>query len=314
VTWEFVTWETVQGAVRDYLSSGGPVLGILTLVLLWIGYQVSRRLLGRVLSSRAYEDEEVQNFLFVWRYVWLIGGVIIGVVSFSGSLTSLGISAAFLGMILGWSLQAPVTGIAAWLMIIVKRPFKIGDRVIIAGIIGDVVDISLTHVLLNQVGGTVGGEEKSGRGVLIPNATMFAQIIYNYTLEGGSPGNGSAESAATASTILDEVPVRLTFDSDVAEAERILLDAARRVTGEIVRDTGQEPFLRMEFFESGVLARLRFQTIAKERQRITSDIVRRILHEFGRSDRVEFCLPHMSLYHSPRPERAGTDEPAPAAV
>ena len=63
----------------------------------------------------------------------------------------------FLGMILGWSQQAPVTGIAAWLMLILKRPFKIGQRVIIAGITGDVVDITLTHVILNQVGGTVAG-------------------------------------------------------------------------------------------------------------------------------------------------------------
>jgi hypothetical protein len=43
-----------------------------------------------------------------------------------------------------------------------------GNQATIAGIIGDVVDISLPHVLLNQVGDTVGGEEKSGRGVLIP--------------------------------------------------------------------------------------------------------------------------------------------------
>ena len=63
----------------------------------------------------------------------------------------------FLGMILGWSLQAPVTGIAAWLMLILKRPLKIGQRVIVAGITGDVVDITLTHVILNQVGGAVAG-------------------------------------------------------------------------------------------------------------------------------------------------------------
>ena len=281
---------------------------------MWIGYKVSRRLLQRFLSGKAYREENVQNFLFIWRYLWLIVGVIFGIVSFSGSLTSLGISAAFLGMILGWSLQAPVTGIAAWLMIIIKRPFKIGDRVIIAGIIGDVVDISLTHVLLNQVGGTVGGEEKSGRGVLIPNATMFAQIIYNYTLGGVSTGAGGVETANVSSYILDEVPVRLTFQSNFQEAERIFLEAARQVTGEIIRETGQEPFLRIEFFDSGILVRLRFQTMAKDRQRITSDIVRVIIHEFAQSDKVEFCLPHVSLYHSPRAGQPALAEPEPTTA
>ena len=292
--------KTSMETIKGYLYSEGPILGILTLVLIWIGYKISRRLLQRYLMSKAYKEENVQNFMFIWRYLWMVSGVIFGIVSFSGSLTSLGISAAFLGMILGWSLQAPVTGIAAWLMIILKRPFKIGDRVIIAGIIGDVVDISLTHVLLNQVGGTVGGEEKSGRGVLIPNATMFGQIIYNYTLGGVKTGPGGVETANESSYILDEVPIRLTFQSDFDQAEKIFLDAARQVTGDIIRNTGQEPFLRIELFESGILVRLRYQTQAKDRQRITSDIVRFIIREFTANDKVEFCYPHMSLYHSPK--------------
>jgi small-conductance mechanosensitive channel len=274
----------------------GPIMGVATLVILWVLYKLSSRALGRYLSSRGeYKAENVQQFLFIWRYIWLGLGAIFGIISFSGSLATLGISAAFLGMVLGWSLQAPVTGIAAWLMIILKQPFKIGDRVIIAGIIGDVVDITLTHVLLNQVGGTIGGEEKSGRGVLIPNATLFQQIIYNYTLEGGP------EAAEVASSyILDEVPVRLTYGSDFDEAEKILIGAARQVTGEIVRETGQEPFIRAELFESGILMRLRYQTLGKERQRISSDIVRVIIREFGRSSKVDFCYPHMDIYYTSR--------------
>jgi small-conductance mechanosensitive channel len=296
--------------MHDYLTSEGPVLGILTLVVIWLFYHVSRRLLRRYLMKRAYKEENVQHFLFMWRYIWLGIGVVFGLVSFSGSLASLGISAAFLGMILGWSLQAPVTGIAAWLMIILKRPFKIGDRVIITGIIGDVVDISLTHVLLNQVGGTIGGEEKSGRAVLIPNATLFSQVIYNYTLEDVStPRTEETESAglSTASFILDEVVVRLTHHSDLDEAERILIQAAKEVTADIVRTSGEEPFIRAELFDSGLHVRLRYQTMAKERQRISSDIVRRVLREFRRNERVEFAYPHMDLMHAERPPRPQID-------
>jgi small-conductance mechanosensitive channel len=296
--------------MHDYLTSEGPVLGILTLVVIWLFYHVSRRLLRRYLMKRAYKEENVQHFLFMWRYIWLGIGVVFGLVSFSGSLASLGISAAFLGMILGWSLQAPVTGIAAWLMIILKRPFKIGDRVIITGIIGDVVDISLTHVLLNQVGGTIGGEEKSGRAVLIPNATLFSQVIYNYTLEDVSaPRTEQKESAglSTASFILDEVVVRLTHHSDLDEAERILIQAAKEVTADIVRTSGEEPFIRAELFDSGLHVRLRYQTMAKERQRISSDIVRRVLREFRRNERVEFAYPHMDLMHAERPPRPQID-------
>lgn len=280
----------------EHLRYQGPIMGVATLVILWILYKLSSRGLGRYLSSRAeYKAESVQQFLFVWRYIWLGLGFIFGIVSFSGSLATLGISAAFLGMVLGWSLQAPVTGIAAWLMIILKQPFKIGDRVIIAGIIGDVVDITLTHVLLNQVGGTIGGEEKSGRGVLIPNATLFQQIIYNYTLEGGPE-----TEEVSSSYILDEVPVRLTYGSDFDEAEKILIGAASQVTDEIIKDSKQEPFVRAELFESGILMRLRYQTLGKDRQRISSEIVRVIIREFDRNAKVAFCYPHMDIYYTPR--------------
>ena len=261
----------------------GPILSVMTILVLIITYRLTRRALKRYMERRAYKETNVLNFLAMYRYIFIFITVVLGAISLSGSLKTLGISAGFLGMMLGWSLQAPVTGIAAWLMIILKRPFKIGDRVIIAGIIGEVTDITLTHIILNQVGGTVGGEEKSGRGVLIPNATMFGQVIYNYTLE--------------TEYILDEVPVRITYESDWDTAERILLDAARQVTKDIIEETGQEPFIRNEFFDAGVLIRLRYQSIPAERQRISSEIVKIVFHEFGKTEKVQFCYPHSEVIY-----------------
>ena len=289
-------FEKIIDVFNVYLVSHAPILGAVTLVFLWLSYQISRRLLRNYLLKKAYKEENAQHFLFIYRYVWMAAGFVFALVSFSGSLATLGLSAAFLGMILGWSLQAPVTGIAAWLMIIMKRPFKIGDRIIISGIIGDVVDINLTHVLLNQVGGTIGGEEKSGRAVLIPNATLFAQIIYNYTLE----NTDKTSNAMISNYILDEVPIRISYQSDLDAAEAIFIAAAQQVTSEIIADTRQEPFIRAELFDSGIMVRLRYQTLAKDRQRITSDIVRILIREIANHSKVEFAYPHVSLYHSPK--------------
>ena len=141
----------------------GPILALLTILVLLITYKLTRKALKSYMQHRAYNEVNVLNFLAMYRYVFIFIVVVFGAIALSGSMKTLGISAGFLGMMLGWSLQAPVTGIAAWLMIILKRPFKLGDRIIIAGIIGEVTDITLTHIILNQVGGTIGGEEKSGR-------------------------------------------------------------------------------------------------------------------------------------------------------
>jgi len=284
-------WNEIMGPGSPYRTA---IITVVTLLAIFAAYKLITTALKRYLAGRSARPDNVQRFLFVWRYVWFGVAIVFLVISLSGSLAALGISAAFLGMILGWSLQAPVTGLTAWLMIVLKRPFRIGDRIIIAGIIGDVVDISLTHVVLNQVGGTVGGEEKSGRGVMIPNAILFQQIIHNYSFE--------------SSYLLDEVPVLITYESDLELAERICVEAARGATAEIILRTRQEPFCRSELADSGIRIRLRYQTVATERQRISNDIVHAIVRSFNSTPQVEFAYPHTEILYRPKPDRSAAPD------
>ena len=272
------------------------ILAVLTLVVLLVVKKYTTGLMRKYADAHAHKPENVGKFLRTWHRVWkLVIGIFV-LVALSGSLKLLGLSAAFLGMMLGWSLQAPVTGLAAWLMIVLKRPFRIGDRVIIAGIMGDVTDITLTHVVLNQVGGTVGGEEPSGRGVLIPNAILFGQVIMNYALD--------------ANFMLDEVPVRLTFDTDYELAKQIMLDAARQATAEIIEQTKQEPFIRCEFFDAGVLVRLRYQSIPARRQDISSQIVERVLKGFKEHyPMVKYCYPRSVVRYRWEDEENAAESP-----
>ena len=265
--------------LSEYSPYRGVGLAVLTLLVLLIVRKHATKLMRQYAHPKVHKPENLERFLKTWNTVWKVIIAVFVIMALSGSLKLLGLSAAFLGMMLGWSLQAPVTGIAAWLMIVLKRPFRIGDRVIIAGIIGDVSDITLTHVIMNQVGGTIGGEEPSGRAVLIPNAILFGQVIMNYTLQ--------------ESYMLDEVPVRLTFDSDYQLAEEVMLEAAREVTSDIIKQTGQEPFTRCEFFDAGVLVRLRYQTIPTRRQEVSSEITERIMAAFKKHyPAVQYCYPH----------------------
>ena len=284
---DYVT--TLLGSLEralDLLSKSkykGILLSAVTITVLIIVRSIATRAIRAYIYRHAEKTENADNFMATWRYIWTAIIAIFGIISLSGSLQVLGLSAGFLGMVLGWSLQAPITGIAAWVMLIVKRPFKIGQRVVIAGITGDVMDITLTHVILNQVGGTVAGEERSGRGILIPTAILFGQTITNYTYD--------------VDFILDEVPVRITFDSDWDAAERILLDAGRVVMAETIGETGEEPFIRAELFDAGVLMRLRYKTRPADRQMNSSNIVRIVFHEFAKSPRVEFAYAHTEVLY-----------------
>lgn len=253
------------------------------LVLIGLKKYLTRKVRAQ-LKANAFLEENARSFMKTWHGVWKFVIAVLVIMAMSGSFRLLGLTAGFIGMMLGWSLQQPVTGIAAWLMIILKKPFRIGDRVIIAGITGDVTAISLTHVTLNQVGGSIGGEERCGRGILIPNAILFQNVIINYTLE--------------QKYMLDEVPVRLTFDCDWERAKELMIAAAREATADIIKETHQEPFIRAEFLEYGALVRLRYNTIPVQRQEISTNIIEKLLASFrAEYPRVKFAIPATYVRH-----------------
>ena len=275
------TWilDNIPGVVVGIIS------GLIVMIALVILYKITKRLITKAMEKQNRSPSQIMQFTTMWKYLFLLGGIVFVIVSLSGSLAAMGLTVAFVSMILGWSLQRPVTGVAAWLMVMIKRPFVIGDRIIIQGVRGDVLDISPTHILLGEVGGTVGGEESSNRGILIPNAVLFDQMVINYAV--------SQESKY----ILDEVPVRVSYDSDYKLAEQTLINCAQEVTQAIISETGKEPNIRAEFFDSGVIMRLRYQSIAVDRQLISSDIVGKIVGAFANSDKLGFAYPHATIQY-----------------
>jgi len=197
----------------------------------------------------------------------------------------------FGGMLLGWSLQAPVSGFAAWVLVSLKRPFRMGDRVQFPtlGLTGDIIDIGVMYTVLDQVGGSIGSEEAVGRHILVPNAMLFSQVVINYTV------------TQEAAYMLDEVVVRITYDSDWNEAERILLRAAEDLTHDIVEATGVKPYIRSDLYDYGVYLRLRYQTRVKDRAEIAYLLTKRIFEDIQKTRRVDVAIPFVYSY------RAGTD-------
>jgi len=246
-------------------------------------YQILKRITNFIVLKIGGRPADVKMLLKLIRAALVTLTILLVVNQFyriEALLLALG---AFTGLFLGWALQQPITGIAAWIFINVKRPFRIGDRIYIPqlGLVGDVMDVGIFHTVLNQVGGTVGSEETSGRIILVPNAIFFSTTIINYTYA----------ASEEKSYILDEIVVRLSFDSDLDVAERILVHAAEEVTKDIIKETGVKPYIRAELWDYGIIMRLRYYTRAKERVIIAHEITKRIVKEFQKSDKVDFAIP-----------------------
>jgi len=140
------------------------------------------------------------------------------------------------------------------------------------------------YITLNQVGGTVGSEEPSGRIVQVPNALLFATVIINTT---------GMQKAEESTYILDEAVFRMTFDSDWDICEKVLLDAAREVTADIIQITGQEPYIRAESWDYGTLFRVRYMTNATDRPRITYEITKLATKEIQKNKNVDLTIPYV---------------------
>ncbi len=271
-------WERIQPYLPKVANA------VVAFVALYAIYWVLTKALQRLLSAAAKTDAQRQNvkvFLNVWRYFFWFLILVLVMVSFSGSLAALGLSAGLLGMMLGWALQKPITGIAAWFMVLLKRPFKVGDRVIIGQWRGDIADITLTHIVLQEVGGTTGGEERSGRSILIPTSTLFDQVVVNYTHED--------------EFVLCETTVTITYESDLERAKSIVLECVEEVIRGFPRRPPSPPVVRVNFQPSGLDLRLRFQVPAYQREEAISRVTEEIFKRISAEPKVEFAYPHTQV-------------------
>ncbi len=253
----------------------------ITVAIIAVIYYILTKTLRAAVIKTVKREQEREIVLKIWRYVFLFIALLVVILSFSGSLAAAGISIGLLSAALGWALQKPITGIAAWLMILVKRPFKVGDRVIVDNIKGDIKDITMFYIVLNEFGGTIGGEESSGRTILIPTSLFFEKPITNYTI-------GDAY-------ILDEVGAEYTYQSNLPKVEKIMLQAAEKFAVDAIKAKGSLPFTRVFFNPNGMHVRARYYVLARDRQKVMTDITREIYSRVMQEKDTEFAYPHTEV-------------------
>jgi len=259
-------------------------LSAIILVYILVNTFLKRALIKKVRTKRMKHNIIVFASLISYLFVFL--SVIFLIISVTGSGVSLGVAAGLLTAGLGWALQRPITGVAAWIMIITSKPFAVGDRIIVGGVKGDVNNITLTHIHLKEFGGTIGGEETSGRIIFVPNSILFEQNIINYTSQNNY--------------ILDEVIFTITHASDIDKANEIAKKTAEKITQDITEHVHQKPFTRCNFQPSGVDVRVRYYTVAEDRQEISSKITEEISKKINKETKVKFAYPHAEVFLNKR--------------
>ena len=234
--------------------------------------------------KKAKTKKQISNIKILTRIFSIILIIIVCFIAFFsylGSWTGLGIFAGLLSAALGFALQRPITGIAAWIMVVIKRPFNVGDRIIIGNVKGDVYDVSLSHVYLDEIGGLVDTEAHSGRTIMVPNYLLFEQNIINYNLMDDN--------------VLGEVLVDITYESNLDKAIKIAHDSALKFVEDSSRGTSKEPKVRVEMNASSITLKVRFFAPIKKLLETKSNITREIFNKIRKEKDVEIAYPHTEI-------------------
>jgi len=273
----FENIDFLNGGVRLLIT----ILVVLSLIFIFgfiLGI-IKRQMLRKSKSKKQISN--IKIFTKILNVTFIIVILFFAFFSYLGSWTGLGIFAGLLTAALGFALQRPITGIAAWIMVVVKRPFSIGDRIIIGNVKGDVYDITLSHVYLDEAGGLVDTEEHSGRTIMVPNYLLFEQNIINYTL--------------MDDYVLGEVLADITYESNLDRAIKIAYDSALKFVKDFSKETHKEPKVRVKMNASSITLKVRFFAPVKNMSEIKSEIIREILNRIKKEKDVEIAYPHTEV-------------------
>jgi small-conductance mechanosensitive channel len=92
------------------------------------------------------------------------------------------LSLGLISLILGFALQTPITSLIGWVYILVRTPYRVGDRIKIGEATGDVIDVSYLDTTLWEFGGEyLSSDHPSGRLIKFPNSNVLNEAVYNYS-------------------------------------------------------------------------------------------------------------------------------------
>ena len=201
-------------------------------LLITVGLVVGLVLLGWLAKKaivRLVDGREHPNALF-WgkQVVHLVGAfvLILGLVSvWFDDPTSLATAFGLVTAGLAFALQKVVTSVAGYFVILRGDNFRVGDRIVMGGVRGDVLAVRFTQTMIMEMGQPpavqsatpevwVRSRQYTGRVVSVPNAKIFEEPIYNYSAE--------------FPFIWEELTLPVTYECDRGEAERILKGAAAK--------------------------------------------------------------------------------------
>lgn len=228
------------------------------------------------------KDSKIDDIVF--DLLIRFSGVVVYVTAVILALDMLGVNvmpfiagAGVAGIAIGFAAKDTLSNIIAGVLLIIDRPFEIGDRIEVwsapagSATWGDVIDIGLRATKIRTTDNIV---------IIIPNNEIMMRDIVNYTI--------------ITSKIRVRVNIGIAYDADMGKAKEIILEAARSVDW-ISKDPEPKVVVR-NFGESSVDLQLRvWIKEARKRMDTISFITGKVKQAFDEAG-IEIPYPKRDIY------------------
>ena len=262
-------------ALRALLLHVGTIVVALGLVLLLS--EVWRRATFRYIP----DVRRRRQFLTVRRFVvgFLMGIVLI--LGFVSEFSSLATFAGFVTAGIAVGLQAVLLSIAAYFFLIGRYGIRVGERVSVAGVTGDVVDIGLVRLYIMELAASGGDLYPTGRIAVFSNSVFFQAGVPFYKQIPGTdytwhevavPIVAGSNYKSVEEKILQAV--NSVYDGYRKDIERQHTDVERRIDI-YMQAPNPEPQLR--FTDKGLEFRVRYPVELRKASSIDDEITQKVL-------------------------------------
>ncbi|WP_264211327.1 mechanosensitive ion channel family protein [Leisingera thetidis] len=233
--------ESINGLMQTEIYEGRSLSDLVTLeflaqvlgsvaaavVILLAGFIAAswvKRRIAALGDTHAKLDVTLFHFLGnLARYTILAFALLFVLNTFGVQTTSIVAAIGAAGLAVGLAMQGALSNVAAGVMLILFRPFKLGDFIEVDGEMGTVKDINLNNTVIASL---------SNLKVIIPNSEVWGNTITNYS---------------SFDTRRAEWTFGVGYGADLAVAERVIRET---VMGDSRSHNAPEPFIQVNALNS----------------------------------------------------------------
>jgi small-conductance mechanosensitive channel len=155
------------------ITTGSILTLIVILFLFHIGSRLLERMIDKLVFQRVQMEEGTRYTLRrVMHYMFMSLGVLVGFQAVGIDLTGLAMVFGMLSVGIGFGLQNLTSNFISGLILLIEQPIKVGDRVTVGEIEGDVQDISIRSTTVNTLDNLT---------IIVPNSDFISARVINWS-------------------------------------------------------------------------------------------------------------------------------------